>query len=137
MKNVKLTNLEAYKGYGDEWYLKIVYQYESEDGLHQRVFPRVIPPFPQGDIPTLNIATNTFNSLDDRDYLMCNDKMVLWPGEYSTCIDGSEVSMGRRATMFDICLSKHEPKEMTLDEIEKELGYKVKIISKEEGDVYD
>lgn len=124
MKNIKLTNLEAYKGPGDEWYLKIVYQYESKDGLHQRVFPRVIPPFPQGDIPI-------FNSVNRQDYLTCNDRMVLWPGEYSMRIGGGEVNMGRRATVFDIRLSKNESKEMTLDEIEKELGYKVKIVSKE------
>ena len=124
MKNIKLTNVEAYKGLGNEWYLKIIYQYEGEDGLHQRVFPRVILPFPQNDIPT-------FNSVNELDYLTCNDKMVLWPGEYSMCIGGGEVNMGRRATMFDIRLSKNESKEMTLDEIEKELGYKIKIVSKE------
>ncbi len=129
MKNVKLVNLEAYKGKSDEWYLKIVYQYESKDGLHQRVFPKVIPPFPQGDIPIVNFANDPFNDINDRDYLVCNDRMVLWPGSYSVKLADGEINMPQLSCMFDICLSEYEPKEMTLDEIEKELGYKVKIVS--------
>ena len=128
MKNVKLTNLEAYKGNSDEWYLKIVYQYESEDGLHQRVFPRVIPPFPQRNIPVVNLANDPFNDTNDRDYLVCSGQMGLRPGSYSVKLADGEVNLPQLSCMFDINLSNHEPKEMTLDEIEKKLGYKVKIV---------
>lgn len=34
---------------------------------------------------------------------------------------------------FDI-ITEYAPREMTLDEIEKELGYKVKVINKENND---
>lgn len=129
MKNVKLTNLEAYKGNSDEWYLKIVYLYESEDGLHQRVFPRVIPPFPQHNIPVVNLDNDPFNDINDRDYLVCNDRMILRPGNYSVKLADGEVNLPQRSCMFDINLSNHGPKEMTLNEIEKKLGYKVKIVS--------
>lgn len=129
MKNVKLTNLEAYKGKSDEWYLKIIYQYENEDELHQRVFPRVIPPFPQGDIPVVSFADDPFNDINNENYLVCNDRMVLWPGSYSVKLADGEIDLPQLSCMVDVNLSNHEPKEMTLDEIEKKLGYRIKIVS--------
>lgn len=57
----------------------------------------------------------------------CNNTMTLYEATSYTAI---ERGMATPASYFDI-ITEYTYREMTLDEIEKELGYKVKIINKE------
>ena len=50
----------------------------------------------------------------------------------STCDLASELGVKEPVYYFNI-ITEYATKEMTLDEIEKELGYKVKIINKKKG----
>lgn len=52
----------------------------------------------------------------------------------STCEIASERGVKEPAYYFNI-ITEYATKEMTLDEIEKELGYKVKIINKKKGKI--
>ena len=51
----------------------------------------------------------------------------------SVCGLASERGIKEPSCCFDI-ITEYAPREMTLDEIEKELGYKVKVINKENND---
>ena len=58
---------------------------------------------------------------------------VVIPLYEATCVLASERGAEEPACYFDI-ITEYASREMTLDEIEKELGYKVKIINKEKSD---
>lgn len=104
------------------WYLKLVYKYEDKAGKHTVIIPKAGLPFTQGNIPVIN---NQCGSVPP--YINCNYGMILYEGMPHL---ESERDVATPACYFDI-ITEYFPREMTLDEIEKELGYKVKIISKE------
>lgn len=117
----------------DRWYLKLVYKYEDKKGKHTVVIPKAAVPFSQGRVPYINTPcpydpNSPFAS--DRPYINCSDSMLLYK---FVCDLASERGVETPAYYFDI-ITEYASREMTLDEIEKELGYKVKIINKEKND---
>nr|DAI86272.1 MAG TPA: hypothetical protein [Caudoviricetes sp.] len=118
----------------ERWYLKLIYKYEDGKGnKHTVVYPKVTIPFSQGVIPYINTpASYDLNGqfAFDRPYIDCCDSMVL---HKSVCDLASVRGVTTPAYYFDI-ITEYASREMTLDEIEKELGYKVKIINKEKND---
>lgn len=116
----------------ERWYLKLIYKYEDGKGnKHTVVFPKVTIPFSQGVIPFINTPAPCYYPTSplecDRPYIDCCDSMVL---HKSVCDLASVRGVTTPAYYFDI-ITEYASREMTLDEIEKELGYKVKIINKE------
>ena len=81
--------------------------------------------------PYINNEPDYLNnkSMLNRPYINCDDSILLYE---SVC----DLAIGRGvktpAYFFDI-ITEYASREMTLDEIEKELGYKVKIINKEKN----
>lgn len=106
----------------DRWYLKLIYKYENKQGKHTVVIPKAEVPFVQTSVPYPN---NQFAL--ERPYIDCGDSMPLYE---AVCDLASERGAEEPAYYFDIVI-ECASREMTLDEIEKELGYKVKIINKE------
>ena len=127
--NVELYSITPFKE--DEcWYLKLIYKYEDEDGnKHTVVIPKVLIPFSQQDLPVIRSSPSYNEYLLERPYIDCMDSMMLYK---STCDLASERGVKEPAYYFNI-ITEYATKEMTLDEIEKELGYKVKIVSKKKG----
>ena len=127
--NVELYSITPFKE--DEcWYLKLIYKYEDEDGnKHTVVIPKVLIPFSQQDLPVIRSSPSYNEYLLERPYIDCRDSMMLYK---STCDLASERGVKEPAYYFNI-ITEYTTKEMTLDEIEKELGYKVKIVSKKKG----
>lgn len=117
--NPELTDIIPFKE-SDLWYLKLVYKYEDKKGKHTVVIPKAGIPFCQGCIPAVKFT------LEHR-YIECNDSMPLYDVICSLAV---ERGIEDPACYFDI-ITEYVPREMTLDQIEKELGYKVKIINKE------
>lgn len=93
-------------------FMKLVYTYDDEDGGHEITFPKVEFPFPTQNIPSIN-QHGPFNAtidLSSAKNLFCKDEVYY--------IDK---------------LVNPKPREMTLEEIEKSLGYPVKIVAKKEN----
>lgn len=126
-KEAKLSNIIPFKE-DDHWYLELVYKYEDKKGEHTFVIPKASIPFVQGYVPLINrdIPYNSQYALE-HPYISCNDKMHLYE---SVCDIAIIRGVEQPACCFDI-ITEYASREMTLDEIEKELGYKVKIINKE------
>ena len=127
--NVELYSITPFKE-NECWYLKLIYKYEDEDGnKHTVVIPKVLIPFSQQDLPVIRSYPSYNEYLLERPYIACRDSMMLYK---STCDLASERGVKEPAYYFNI-ITEYATKEMTLDEIEKELGYKVKIVSKKKG----
>lgn len=129
--HAELTSINPFKE-DDRWYLKLVYRYEDKEGnKHTVVIPKATVPVAQGVIPYINMPAPCYLNNQfafDRPYINCSDSMLL---HKSVCDLASERGVETPAYYFDI-ITEYASREMTLDEIEKELGYKVKIINKEE-----
>lgn len=120
------------------WYLKLIYKYEDKKGKHTVVIPKAAIPFEQRSLPSISrlypycykLLERPYincNKFLEHPYINCNDSMLLYDS-----VDGlaSERGIKEPGYCFDI-ITEYAPREMTLDEIEKELGCKVKIINKE------
>lgn len=121
----ELVNIIPFKD-GNNWYLELIYEYENHKGKHAVIFPKAALPFAQKGFPALR----NFASIDgicSTTYICCNCSMPLYE---SNCTLATERGIKDPAYYFDI-VTESTPREMTIDEIEKELGYKVKIINKE------
>ncbi len=130
--NAELCSITPFKE-NDRWYLKLIYKYEDKVGKHTVVIPKAAVPFAQGCVPYVNSKIPYFpNSqfASEHPYITCDDSMPLYE---SVCGLASERGVETPACYFDI-ITEYASREMTLDEIEKQLGYKVKIINKEKND---
>ncbi len=123
---VALSDIIPFKEKGF-WYLKLIYKYEDKKGKHTVVIPKASIPFNQIDLPSINRQLYSDRSLAQYPYMNCKDSMLLYD---SVCDLAIERGVDETSYYFDI-ITEYASREMTLDEIEKELGYKVKIINKE------
>ena len=127
-KNVELSDIIPFKENGD-WYLKLIYKYEDEKGKHTVAIPKAAIPFGQRYIPNINIPLYSREcSQENPAYIVCSDSMSLYDSVFELA---TERGVKNKGYYFDI-ITEYAVKEMTLDEIEKKLGYKVKIVSKED-----
>ena len=126
--NAELSSIVPFKKDGF-WYLKLVYKYEDEKGnKHTVIFPKAAIPFQQRGLPYISrLQPYSQRSLSELPYINCIDSMPLHD---SICDLAIERGVKEPGCYFDI-ITEYASREMTLDEIEKELGYKVKIINKE------
>lgn len=125
VNNAKLYDIIPFKE-DESWYLKLIYKYEDEYGKHSVVIPKAAIPFAQRKLPPITSLTS-YPHVDflERPYIECNSSMPLYKNQCNLAL---ERGIKRSDCYFDI-ITDFTPKEMTLDEIEKELGYKVKIIN--------
>lgn len=117
----KLCNIIPFKE-KDTWYFSLYYKYEDEKGKHIVEIPKATLPFSQIHLPFIESESFYF---DTRTYINCSDSMPLYE---AVSPFASKRGMKDPACYFDIIIEPSS-REMTLDEIEKELGYKVKIIN--------
>ena len=125
--NAELTSIIPFKE-DNQWYLKLIYKYENKDGKHTVVIPKTSIPFNQQCPPVIK-SYPSYNKYLECPYIVCSDSLKLYK---STCDLAIERGVKEPAYYFNI-ITEYATKEMTLDEIEKELGYKVKIINREEN----
>ena len=101
-------------------YLKLVYEYEDGYGIHELTIPQV--EFPFG------------NRLDLT--YICENNPALQRLSIRLCTEGNVANVYLHDTKshdglvyYTDKIIKRKPKKMTIDEIERELGYKVEIVS--------
>lgn len=130
IKRAKLSDITPFKD-GENWYLKLIYNYEDENCKHTVVIPKAAVPFAQRGIPPITRLENfSYGDTLGKPYMTCSSSMYLFE---SHCSLAFERGITKAACYFDVITEfAPKPKEMTLDEIEKELGYKVKIINKDD-----
>ncbi len=136
MQSPHLIDARVLRGRFDNWFMRLVYSYEDEKGVHKVVFPKVDFPFPTLSIPVLNNedAPNCY-------YYGTGVKISYNPCMFISPLpitklqkDTDRLAKSRGIDTpeyaFDI-VTEPAIHEMTLDEIEEKLGYKVKIVNKE------
>ena len=101
-------------------YLKLVYEYEDNYGIHELTFPQV--EFPFGNRLNLTHIYENNPELRRVSIRLCTEGDVTNVYLHDTkSYDG--------LVYYTDKIIKHKPKKMTIEEIERELGYKVEIIS--------
>lgn len=127
--NVKLESAEVLTGFATckTLYLRLVYTYEDELGKHRLTFPAVNTTIPKSHLPSVICdLTSGISSLRPMDGSYIDTDDARFP------INDVGFTLGTlKCRSYLDTIIEPAPKEMTLDEIEKKLGYKVKIINKE------
>ena len=125
-ESVKLVDATAYHDENGTWYMELQYEYEDESGVHRRYYPKVEFPFFCGKLPPEEFSSDRFGR-DELTISLFTDEVAVFRGNFSNPMTGQ--------IMSDVCvidnLIKPAFHEMTIEEIEKELGYKIKIVNKE------
>lgn len=125
-ESVKLVDATAYQVENGIWYMELQYEYEDESGIHRRYYPKVEFPFFCGKLPPEEFSSDRYGR-DELTISLFTNEVAVFRGNFSNPMTGQIIS--------DVCvidnLIKPAFHEMTIEEIEKELGYKVKIVNKE------
>lgn len=138
MQSPHLIDACVLRGRLDNWFMRLIYSYEDEKGVHKVIFPKVDFPF-----PTLSIPVPCNGNLPPWDYcgtrasISNNPNMFITPFPITKLQKDTDRLAKSRGVdtpeyAFDI-VTEPAVHEMTLDEIEEKLGYKVKIVNKENG----
>ena len=125
--SAKLKKVEAYKE-NDRWYLRLIYECRSDNGeIFEMEIPMLELPFTQNVLPDIITHNNTEYSWGKDYYLRASvsyvqgvDCILMHEGK-STIANNAEGCFIRKS----IC------RRMTVEDIEKELGYKIEIVDKE------
>ena len=132
-KNEQLIGIRPYQTSTGDWHLEIQSAYEDKKGEHRVIFPDVMCPFPTQAIPFPDTTPHAIGI-----YLRsCGFCGFSIPGlehiplNMGSCQLAQERGNTEPAYALDI-ITNYFTRNMTIEEIEKELGYKVKIVSKEE-----
>ena len=127
--NEHLTSAEVYFEEGVP-YVKLEYEYENDDGTHRILFPKVEFPFSCSRVPTLSeIDYQCYISIRSvMDFRPCT--LNLFKGNAKIVKDDGAAVKKDNVVFLDV-ITKKKIHEMTLEEIEKKLGYPVKIVTKE------
>lgn len=129
-KNEKLVGIRPYQSPSGEWHLELTYAYEDEKGEHNVIFPDVRCPFPTKSVPyPSDCPYDVGVFIRSCGYTIPGLEKI--PLGIGYCRLAQERGATDQAYAFDI-ITKYFTREMTIEEIEKKLGYKVKIVSKEE-----
>lgn len=129
--NEHLTSAEVYFEAGIP-YVKLEYEYENDDGTHRILFHKVEFPFSCLTVPTIS-------TIDDQSYINISSRSAmdfrhgelrLFRGNAKIIKDDGAAVKKDNVVFLDV-ITKKKVHEMTLEEIEKTLGYSVKIVTKE------
>ena len=101
-------------------YLKLVYEYEDSYGIHELTIPQV--EFPFGNRLDLMYICENNPALQRLSIHLCTEGDVA-----NVYLHNSKSYDG--LVYYTDKIIKRKPKKMTLEEIERELGYKVEIVS--------
>lgn len=124
-KKAKLVYATLYKDTDNIYYMRLEYDYYADDGKHRLIIPKAEFPFGREYMPVID---KTGVDLHNVYTIESKGRVHLWP----SCTANPKT----RETINDVCLTDYliEPatKKMTIDEIEKALGYKIEIVNKKE-----
>lgn len=129
-KNEQLIGIRPYQTSTGTWHFELTYGYEDKKGEHRVIFPDVMCPFPTQAIPFPDTTPHAVGIyLRSCGFSIPGLEQI--PLNMGSCQLAQERGNTDPAYAFDI-ITNYFTRNMTIEEIEKELGYKVNIISKEE-----
>lgn len=125
IKNIRLKESEVtYDKETHELYLRMVYEYEAKDGVHELHIPKMRLGIFGDKLPVIG-----------REYMSniwragCGlHEFQLYEADFEVPDKNGNLQKLNERYFADV-LVKENPVEMTLEEIEKEIGYKIKIVS--------
>ena len=129
-KNERLIDIRPYQTSIGDWHLELTYAYEDKKGEHHVIFPDVLCPFPMRAVPFPDTTPHAVG-IYLRSCGFSIPGLDSIPLNMGSCQLAQERGNTEPAYAFDI-ITNYFTRDMTIEEIEKELGYKVKIVSKEE-----
>lgn len=130
-KNVVLKERKVFEE-DNLLYLKLVYEYEDEHGVYELIIPKLDLKIRTDCLPTINHNHKYFSGpLDIFNYYIdrYSDRFLLLRDDVAVRKNG--VTLTAENAAYVINTLKEKSKEMTITEIEKKLGYKVKLVSEE------
>lgn len=116
LKHIYLDVKRDKEGLIEEVYLYLKYLQETEKGIYEHKYEHILLPIKTNDLPVIKPGLICFNSML-RDFVL----------------DAGFGDCAFRTEDHTVRVLEEKTKEMTLDEIEKALGHKVKIV-KEKGE---
>lgn len=130
--NCKLKSINAYQDKNSsEWRLQLVYTYEDDIGLHELIIPCVDPPFPQKNLPMMGRDYTDLPMMGGGCSVLYMESFGCLPRIYKADARLFGSCDVERDIFFCDRIIEYKPREMSVEEIEKKLGYKIKIVSKE------
>ena len=132
-KNTRLTRVWPYQDVDNEWFLELTYDYDADDGEHTLIIPKARLPIANTRLPIFTSVPNGICgfygedvvTIDTIGYSSCSDTRI-----FSGVVTDPRNEEQLNACMYADILVKPKVREMTLEEIEKKLGYKVKVVAK-------
>ena len=110
---------------GDVPYMKLVYEYIGNDGIHKVTIPCLNFPFELKQIPKIKKLTYTDGRSASVPYIHLESDISL----NASIVDTKEGPVSHVYYLDELIAP--ETRKMTLEEIEKKLGYPIQIISNE------
>lgn len=126
-KNERLIKADIYNDKFGFYHMRLMYTYEDEKGKHMLIYPRVDFPFPEDRIPDITYGMTCHDAILPDPTINALNPIRLAKG---TCALAESRGVDKPSYAFDI-ITEYAVHEMTMDEIEEKLGYKVKIVNKE------
>lgn len=111
-------------------YLKLVYEYEDDRGIHELIIPKIDLEIRTDCLPTIN-CDSCLGHMDILNYYInrYTDTFILSRDDVAVRKNGVTLICENAAYVKNTL--KEKPQEMTLAEIEKKLGYKVELVSED------
>lgn len=124
----KLKNIEVFE-YEGIYRLKVVYEYENKNGRYELTIPNIILPITKDMIPDIKNDCNCRYGYEPfvEEYYIENPFGRLDVDTAKIHEPGSDFE-----GVYFIKTLETFPKKMTVEEIEKSLGYKIEIVSRKE-----
>lgn len=128
IRKAELSDVSAYRS-NDHWYLRLVFDYEDTNGdKYKMEIPKMELPLRQDRLPFLIESGLEF---DEGGYIClqgCNvSGMLCSPMQRGTVTNIDDLFKNGDSYYLVI---KRMTRQMTIEEIEKELGYKINIVDK-------
>lgn len=135
--NPCLTHVGAFtEGSTNKVYLYLEYQYTDQEGnVHQYILPKVEIPIPINRIPVIRtIDEDLFSRKTTEKWLIpiVEQYLPLHPGDIDIELETGQIFQHRASYCDRVIKWNDDRKEMTLSDIERKLGYKVKIVADKE-----
>lgn len=120
MEKHELKDIQLFEENG-QYYLKLKYIIENDHRVEELEIPKVCLRFNKNFYPNLNYRRDAYKYQEECDLCTGFGSMKVLPGETSEA----------NHVFYTVKLIEEKPVEMSVSEIEKKLGYKIKIVNKD------
>lgn len=111
-------------------YLELIYEAENKYGVYEIIYPKVDLCLPNNNVPYVEKAYSAISINPTEPPLLKWSHVKLPLREANGTIKGRDGKEIEYHDVYQVIRTvKEKPVDMTLEEIEKKLGYKVKIVS--------